>query len=159
MVDANVIINLIHAGRLAVLGALQRYEFIVPEDVISEIVDSSQRQVLDAAIAASQIGRQTLTDPGELSRYADLRQFLGKGEAACLAIAESRGFYIASDEKRRFRREVLTRLGGGRLVTTAGLFVLAIRSGLMSIEEGDGAKRILERHRFRMSFGSFRDVV
>ena len=52
-------------------------------------------------------------------------------------------------------------LGGtrGRLVTTPGLFVLAIRSGALSIDAADEAKAILEQHRFRMSFKSFRDVL
>lgn len=63
---------------------------------------------------------------------------------------------IASDEKGRFRREVLSRLGQGRLITTAGLFVLAIRTGLISIDDADQAKTELENHRFRMTFDTFR---
>jgi len=84
---------------------------------------------------------------------------MGKGEAACLAMAEARGWMIASDEKKRFRREVTARLGLERLVTTAGLFVIAIRAGVISVEEADQAKEILERHRFRMAFRSFRELV
>jgi hypothetical protein len=76
-----------------------------------------------------------------------------------LALAHSRGWLVASDEKGRFRREVLARLGQGRLLTTPGLFVLAIRAGAISIAEADNAKAILENHRFRMTFASFRDVV
>lgn len=157
--DANIIINLIHAGRLALAGALAFYEFVVPEDVISEIADPAQREALEASITAGHFRRETIAAPPELTRYVELRQIVGKGEAACLALAESRGWLIASDEKRRFRREVLARLGSGRLVTTAGLFLLAIRAGAMSVEEADEAKATLERHRFRMPFGSFREVV
>jgi predicted nucleic acid-binding protein len=127
--DANIIINLIHAGRLALPGALPPYEFVVPEGVMSEIVDPVQREALEAAITAGHLRRETMTAPAELMRYAELREIVGKGEAACLALAESRGWLVASDEKRRFRREVLARLGSGRLVTTPGLFVLAIRAG------------------------------
>jgi hypothetical protein len=61
--------------------------------------------------------------------------------------------------KRKFRREAIARLGEGRLVNTAGLFVLAIRAGLLSIEEAEQAKAELERHRFRMAFRSFRDLI
>jgi predicted nucleic acid-binding protein len=132
---------------------------VVPENVISEIADPAQRDALETAITAGHLRRETITAPDELTRYAELRQILGKGEAACLALAESRGWLAASDEKRRFRREVLARLGSGRLVTTAGLFVLAIRAGAMAVEEADEAKVILERHRFRMPFGSFSEVV
>jgi predicted nucleic acid-binding protein len=83
----------------------------------------------------------------------------GKGEAACLALAESRGWLVASDEKRRFRREVLALLGSGRLVTTPGLFVLAIRAGGISVQEADEVKAVLERHRFRMGFRSLCEVI
>ena len=157
--DANIIINLIHAHRLALASALPSYEFVVPEDVASEITEPAQRSALETAIAAGHLRRETITAPAELTRYAELRQVVGKGEAACLALAESRGWLVASDEKRRFRHEALTRLGVGRLVTTPGLFLLAIRAGAMSVEEADEAKAILERHRFRMPFGSFREVV
>jgi predicted nucleic acid-binding protein len=94
-----------------------------------------------------------------LTTYAELRRIMGQGEAACLALAEARGWLIASDEKRRFRREVQARLGTGRLITTAGLFVLAIRAGLLSVEQSDQAKALLEQHRFRMAFGSFRELL
>ena len=36
---------------------------------------------------------------------------------------------------------------------------LWIRSGLLSLEEADSAKEILEANRFKMAFSSFRDVV
>jgi predicted nucleic acid-binding protein len=157
--DANIIINLIHAGRLGLLGALPPYQFVVPEDVVSEIADHAQREALEVAITEGHLHRETITAPAELTRYAELRQVVGKGEAACLALAESHGWLVASDEKRRFRREVLARLGSGRLVTTPGLFVLAIRAGAISVQEADEAKAVLEQHRFRMTFGSFREVV
>ncbi|MBI4641295.1 MAG: hypothetical protein HY731_11405, partial [Candidatus Tectomicrobia bacterium] len=64
-----------------------------------------------------------------------------------------------SDEKRRFRREVNARLGQGRLVTTAGVFVLAICAGTISVEQADQAKAVLEQHRFRMAFESFRELI
>jgi hypothetical protein len=45
------------------------------------------------------------------------------------------------------------------LVTTAGLFVIAIRAGAISVEEADQVKELLQRHRFRMIFSSFRDLL
>ena len=157
--DANVLINLIHVQRLGMLASLPGYEFVAPDDVILEVTDPAQRSALEAALSAGHLRRETITDPKELARYAELRQVMGAGEAACVTLAEPRGWLIASDEKRRFRREVNERLGSGRLVTTPGLFVLAIRAGVMTVEEADQAKGILERHRFRMSFHSFRDVI
>jgi predicted nucleic acid-binding protein len=157
--DANIIINLIHAGRLALLGVLQPYEFVVPEDVVYEIAVPSQRDALEAAINGGLLRREIITAQRELTRYTELRQMVGRGEASCLVLAESRRWLIASDEKRRFRREVLARLGPGRIVTTPGLFVLVIRAGAISVEEADHAKAILDRNRFRMGFKSFREVL
>jgi hypothetical protein len=39
------------------------------------------------------------------------------------------------------------------------VLVLAIRAGLLTIEDADADKRILEQHRFKMPFTSFREVV
>jgi len=141
------------------LASLPGYEFVVPDNVISEITDPTQLAALEAALAAGHLKQEAITDPRELARYADLRQVMGPGESACVTLAEARGWLIASDEKRRLRRAVNERLGPGRLVTTPGLFVLAIRAAVTTVEEADQAKSILEQHRFRMAFPSFRDVV
>jgi hypothetical protein len=34
--DANILINLIHVGRLDLLGKLPPYSFVVPEEVVKE---------------------------------------------------------------------------------------------------------------------------
>lgn len=51
-----------------------------------------------------------ITDPAEVALYDELRRFLGDGEAACLAVAATRRWVIAADEKRRLRREIFYRL-------------------------------------------------
>ncbi|MGE4096292.1 MAG: hypothetical protein AB7G75_36290 [Candidatus Binatia bacterium] len=157
--DANILINFMHAERFALLSKLTSFEFVIPVEVVAEITDPAQREQLEAALTRGELRTIILEDIAEITIYAELRRLMGKGEAACLALAEVRGWIVASDEKRRFRREVRARLGEGRLVTTAGLFVLAIRAGLLSVEEADQAKAVLERHRFRMKFRSFRELV
>jgi predicted nucleic acid-binding protein len=157
--DANILINLIHVARLDLLGTLPAFRFVVPDHVAVEIRIPEQRQQFQAALTRHDLHQESLTAPEELALYAELHRVMGQGEAACLAMAESRGWMVASDERRRFRREVLSRLGEGRLVTTPGLLVLAIRAGCLSVEEADQMKAVLERHRFRMTFGSFRDVI
>ena len=37
--------------------------------------------------------------------------------------------------------------------------MLAIRDGLVTVEEADQDKMVLEEHRFKMRFSSFRDVL
>ncbi len=100
-----------------------------------------------------------LTDPSELRVYAELIQFLGVGEAACLTLAQCRSWYIASDERRKFYRETIARLGTGRLLNTAGILIHAIRLEVITIEEADQAKSLLEQRNFVLKFASFRDVL
>ncbi|MBI4526985.1 MAG: hypothetical protein HY695_24585 [Deltaproteobacteria bacterium] len=159
VLDANFLINLIHAARLDLLAGVGSFRFVVPDEVVAEITEASQQHQLRDALNRGYVHQESITDPAELANYAQLRGLMGKGEAACLALAESRGWVLVSDEKGRFRREVISRLGSGRLLTTAGFFITAIRVGIMSIEEADEAKKLLEQHRFRMKFRSFREVI
>jgi hypothetical protein len=93
-----------------------------------------------------------LTVPAELKVYADLIQILGSGEAACLSLAECRQWLIASDEKKKFRRETLARLGTGRLLNTPGILTLAITSGILTVEDADSAKAVLEQTSLHYEF-------
>ena len=159
VVDANIIINLVHADRLTLFGTIPGYDFVAPEDVVAEIVEPTQRDQLDRVMADGRIRVATITEPDDLIRYAEFRRALGRGEAACLVIAMRNSWLIASDEKGRFQREAIAAVGAEHIMNTAGLFVLAIRAGLMSIEDADHAKAMLEQHRFRLPFSSFRDVM
>ena len=113
VVDANIIINLLHVGRLALLAALPGYECVVPEEVVAEITNPAQRQELDVAISNGYLRVETITDFDDLVEYAELRRTLGRGEAACLVLARRHGWLVASDEKGRFQREASPRLGVG----------------------------------------------
>jgi predicted nucleic acid-binding protein len=157
--DTNILINLIHIGRLDLLGKLPPYSFVVPEEVVKEVRESDQAQALQTAISSGLLLEVQLANPAELKVFAELIQTLGVGEAACLSLAECRQWLIASDEKKKFRRETLARLGAGRLLNTPGILTLAITSGILTVEDADLAKVVLEQHRFIMSFGSFRDVL
>jgi predicted nucleic acid-binding protein len=157
--DTNILINLLHIGRLDLLGQLPPYSFVVPEEVVKEVRDPQQAQALRTAMSSGLLSEVQLADPAELKVYADLIQILGSGEAACLSLAQCRHWLIASDEKKKFRRETLARLGAGRLLNTPGILSLAISGGIITVEDADRAKAVLEQHRFIMSFTSFRDVL
>ena len=159
VVDANIVINFIHVDRLAMLAALPGYDWVVPEDVAAEIRVPAQRERLERALDDGHLRIETITEPDDLVQYADLRRTLGRGEAACIVLAGRHGWIVASDEKGRFSREASARLGNGRTVNTVGLFVTAIRAGIISIDDADQAKSILERHRFRLPFASFREIL
>lgn len=120
VVDATVIIHLAKAERLHLLGALQGWEFVVPDQVVEEVTYPEQAATLKAALAAGHLRQESSTDTTEIALYAELRTRMGKGEAACLAMAATRGWLLASDDRgRAFRRLVHERIGPDRLIDTA----------------------------------------
>jgi predicted nucleic acid-binding protein len=156
--DANVLINLLHVHRLDLLGRIPAHEFVVPDHVREEITAPGSRERLDDAIHRGTVKLELLEDLDAISMFVALIRHIGRGEAACIALAAQHGWSIASDEKRRFRREA-ARLGEARVIGTPDIFVLAIRAGLLTLEDADADKRVLEQHRFKMAFASFRDLV
>ncbi len=80
-----------------------------------------------------------------LAIFAGLTRRMGRGEAACLALGETRRWCVASDENKVFCRKALVRLGKERILTTAGLIRLAIRADLLTIEQADAIQCVLER--------------
>ena len=91
--------------------------------------------------------------------FTELIAHIGRGEAACIAIAAKEGWYIASDEKKRFLREAEARVGVGHVITTVNVFVLAIKAGLLTVEGADTDKLTLEGRRFKLSFASSRELA
>jgi predicted nucleic acid-binding protein len=157
--DANVLINFLHLDRLDLLGRIPGFEFVVIDEVTTEITQPNQRAELGRAFESGWIREERLEDPAELASFVDLTRRFGKGESASLAWAVPRDCWLASDERRAFRREALQLLGPNRLTNTAGLMVLAIRREVISVVTADRYKSVLEQHRFKMPFASFRDVL
>jgi len=159
LIDATVLINFIHLDQLNLLGKLKRYRFVIPEHVAVEITHKDQAEVLKKAIQRDILEQAAITDMMEMADYAEFHKTLGQGESACLAIAVNRGFFVASDEKGVFRRLVLKKIGQERLLTTPDLILSAVRSKLITVAQADKWKAILETHRFKMKFQSFKDLL
>jgi predicted nucleic acid-binding protein len=158
-VDASVLINLLHVSLLGLLVEVPGLRLLLTEDVHAEIRIPQQLAEVEAAIQSGQLEPVRLDDPAVLETFAKLRTSLGRGEASCLALAEHRGFLVASDEKGAFLRLARERLGQGRVVTTPDLLLMAIRVGVLPVEQADEAKELLENRRFRMPFASFRELL
>lgn len=142
VVDATVVIHLANAGRVDLLGAMTRWEFVVPDQVVEEIARPDQAQALERALQAGHLRRESSTDPNEITLYADLSERMGRGEAACLAMAATRGWMLASDDRgRAFRRLVRERIGDHRLIDTFGIVAAARAQGAIPDAE---ARRIEE---------------
>jgi predicted nucleic acid-binding protein len=119
--DTSVLINLTHTGHIQLLGNTPGYRFYVADEVLAELNDPAQKAMVDGAISEGLIGQTSVQTVEELASYAHLTSVLGSGESACLAVAESRDWYIACDERRVFLREARARIGENRLMNTPGL--------------------------------------
>lgn len=133
VVDATVIIHLANAQCLNLLGALKGYEFVVPDQVVEEITRPQQAAALERAVRAGWLRRESSTEPVEIALYGELRARMGKGEAACLAMAATRGWMLASDDRgRAFRRLAREYVGQERLLDTPGIAAAARAEGVLS---------------------------
>ena len=158
--DTNILVNLAHAGRLALLNELLPYQFVLPVEVLDEIKDTQQLAAVNGLLVQGVLTLLTTMSISQLSTYANLKSRMGSGEAACIAWAECDVLYlIASDEKRIFRREVVARLGENRLLRTQDILLHAIRIGRLTVQDADSIKSLLESKRFRMPFTSFNELL
>ena len=109
LIDANVCITLIQADELHILNDIENHQFNVPDEVMQEVIRPPQNEILRQAIDSGQITRISITEAAELLLFADIRDNhrLGAGESACIAIAQSRGWSVATDELGRCRRKLL----------------------------------------------------
>jgi len=159
--DTNVLINFLRAGRLDLLRDHRRYRIVVTEHARREVTYPDQASVLAAALSAGDIGEIELTDPTELTLFAELNAVLGRGESAAIAVAANRNWLIATDELGRARREVHERVGTNRLMNTPGLILSCVRDGGITVEEADEIRSELESQgqTFAVSFESFGDLL
>lgn len=70
--DSCVLINLIHVGRLPLLGELPGHEFVIPDHVYEEVMNPEQRRVLDESLEHGRLKKEPLTDLSAIELYASL---------------------------------------------------------------------------------------
>ncbi len=116
--DASVIINLFHIGKLGLFGSLPPYRFQVPSDVVAEILDPEQRTAVRNCIEAGLLEEIVVDTMAALPLFTELRGIMSRGEAACLALAKTGGFHIATDDKKRFLRKAVELMGEARILRT-----------------------------------------
>ena len=153
--DTNVLINFLHIGQLALLGELSAYRLQLPTEVLQELTDPEQRAAVDYAIATGQLDLLVIDALDALALYGELRDLMGRGEAACLALAATAGCHLASDEKKRFRRKAIELIGEAQILGTEDLLLEAIRSNRITVAQADGYILVLAEKRYTMPFASF----
>jgi predicted nucleic acid-binding protein len=157
--DTCIAINLLRVGRLDILGALPDYSFHMPAEVIAEIEDPDQQQIIREAVRQGWIREAKLEDPAELQTFALANAQLGRGESACIALAETRGWILATDDSKGAKWKKVISAPGIQLLNTPGIILLAIRKGVLTVQQADEIKDALEKNKFKMGFNSFEDLV
>lgn len=157
--DSSFLINFLVLDQMDLLGRLTKFRFHVLNHVRAEIRHDDQRARLQAAAQSGVVIEIEITEPSEILMYDEFRQFLGDGESASLAVAVSRRWVIAADEKGRFRRELFGRLGENYLLDTAGALVTAIKAGVISAEQADVLRAQLRENRFEMDPRPFDELM
>lgn len=138
VVDTTVVINLIKAGRLDLLGVMKGWEFVVPDQVVEEVTYPEEAGALQQAFETGEVHRESATAHAEIAMYAELKQRMGKGEAACLAMAACRGWMMASDDRgRAFLRLAQREISECRLIGTSDIVRIGLRQGALSAEDAD----------------------
>ncbi len=117
VLDANVLINLIRLNKLDILKNIKGYKFFIPNHVTVEVHKRTQRLQIHKAFKEGWIQELEISDLSEIEFYIRYRSRFGQGESACMAVAESRGWIVASDD-RSVQREVKKKFGAEKLMST-----------------------------------------
>lgn len=157
--DSSLLINFLLLDRMDILGGLRPFRFHVVNHVGAEIRYEDQRNRLQAAMESGVVTEIEIIESGEILLYDELRRFPGDGESASLAVAVSRRWVIAADEKGRFRRELVARLGENYLLDTAGALVTAIRAGVITTAQAETLRAQLRENRFEMDPRPFDELM
>jgi predicted nucleic acid-binding protein len=157
--DTCILINFALVDRIDLLTTLAEFKFCIPEDVWAEIERPDLRQIIEQHLLNGQLQLVRLDTPKELALFAIYNQVLGRGESACLAIAETRGWAIATDESKdkKWRRTIADKKL--QILNTQALILRSIQNGRITVQEADAIKATLELNRFRLSISSFADLL
>ena len=126
---------------------LSNFAVIQRADLIKHVLAAdaaTTRAVLEEHAVGVETGRLPACDWSRLAvldvtdtakhLYRQLRVHLGRGEAACLAVARTEGHRVFTDDRdaRRFAMQLQVPISG-----TLGILVLAVDKGILTLEEGD----------------------
>jgi predicted nucleic acid-binding protein len=137
--DCCVISNFALAGALGLIKGLFKGRAVVTDFVAAEILRGIQagHARLEDILKAERDGWLKRADPctaDERRLFGSLSRSLGSGEASCIAVAKSRGFIFASDD--RVARAEAAALGVS-LTGTLGILTKAAHTGACELRTAD----------------------
>lgn len=137
VLDTSTIINLIDVDKLKILTRLSSYLWMVPVEAVDEIHTKSHRNQLRKAIQSGFIEEVQITNLAEIEIFLSVTNRFGESaDSACLTLAQSRGWTIASDDKAVIRTAV-NQLKQTSFLNTRKILEAASEKGLLSTKEVD----------------------
>ncbi len=149
ILDPILALHLADAGMLSQLGSIAGWEFVVPSQLFKEMGNGVGASAIEAAVQAGNLRSESSTEVRELGFYAEFRQRMGQAEATCLAIAQARGWSLASgDHGQAFRRIVQDQIGPDRLIDVETIRALVYRPPILpdtEVESNRTAEKMVKR--------------
>ena len=96
------------------------------------------------------------TTPDERMQFETFHEHLGEGEAACLAVAKTRGYKLATDDKdaRRLARQL-----GISLTGTIGILAILVKQDQLPLVEGDRFLHEMIASGYRSPLATLGDIL
>jgi predicted nucleic acid-binding protein len=137
--DCCVISNVALAGARDVLESLSKGRAFITDFVAAEVLRGiqaghSRLEAIPEAVRSGWLRETGLRSREEKRLFESRSRSLGLGEASSIAVAKSRGFVLASDD--RVARAEAARLGVP-LTGTLGILAKAVRTGVCDSSRAD----------------------
>jgi predicted nucleic acid-binding protein len=158
--DCCCLSNFALSGSMFILENLYGDKALVTEFVLAEVVRGIQSghkdlERIQGALNKGWLRQVHVRRQEEKSLFETLSVSLGLGEASSIAVAQSRGFLLASDD-RAARREA--GLLGIKLTRTLGILRKAVKHNLVKINEADSLLSRMIKHGFFSSLRTLKNL-
>jgi predicted nucleic acid-binding protein len=136
LLDADVLSHFIKGGQAGLLNAVFPNRLVILDEVMRELDRVSRfNQPLNILIKLSNITIVSFADDDEvLMEFGNLlRQYLGRGESACMATARYHGDFIASSNLKDITR--YCKQHGITYYTTLDILHFAVQDGHLTVDD------------------------
>lgn len=138
VLDASLILSIASANAFQLLWSHPAYVWHISGIVRSELRQRTSRDPIDAAIASGQLKIVELdtNDTTQMGEWAKWLELVDQGEAEAIAIASTRKWLVATED-RQAQRAIDANLGAGRWVNCGSLLIDAVESKRLGIAAAD----------------------
>lgn len=138
VLDASLILSVASANAFQLLWTHPVYVWHLSGIVRGELRQRTSRDPIDAAIAAGHLLLVDLdtSDPAQMTEWAKWLERVDQGEAEAIAIASTRGWLVAIED-RQAQRAIDANLGPERWVNCGSLLIDAVEGKRLSVAAAD----------------------